>query len=61
METLRGLGWLPDVPKPSDYTENHAEVAPLLNRTRLAVRLTPAYAPAVLPPPGRSAKLVLHD
>jgi C1A family cysteine protease len=49
METLRGLGWLPDVPKPSDYTENHAEVAPLLNRTRLAARLTPAYAPAALP------------
>ena len=49
MEEVRGLGWLPDVPKPSDYTESHAQVAPLLNRTRLAPRLTPALAPAALP------------
>jgi C1A family cysteine protease len=49
MEDVRGLGWLPDVPKPSDYTENHPEVVPLLNRTRLAPRLAPAQMVAVLP------------
>jgi C1A family cysteine protease len=60
MEPRRGLGWLPDVPKPSDYTEAHPEVAPLLARTRLAPRLAAVgaglgvshdvpMAPAVLP------------
>jgi C1A family cysteine protease len=39
METLRGLGWLPDVPKLSDYTEEHEAVAPLLASTRLAPRV----------------------
>jgi C1A family cysteine protease len=34
--TRGGLGWVPDVPKPSDYTSEHAEVAPLLAKTRLA-------------------------
>jgi C1A family cysteine protease len=29
----RGMGWIPDVPKPSDYTPSHAKVAPLLERT----------------------------
>jgi C1A family cysteine protease len=37
--TLRGLGWLPDVPKISDYTDDHPEVAPLLDRTKHASRL----------------------
>lgn len=49
MEVVRGLGWLPDVPKPSDYTETHSEVAPLLNHTRLAARSTPGQAPAAQP------------
>ncbi len=48
MESKHGLGWLPDVPKPSDYTETHAEVAPLLQRTRLAPRL--AAAPVAVMP-----------
>lgn len=39
MDTIRGLGWLPDVPKPSDYTEQHEEVAPLLEQTQLAARV----------------------
>jgi C1A family cysteine protease len=30
------LGWIPDVPKPSDYTERHPNVAPLLAKTALA-------------------------
>ena len=34
-----GLGYLPDIPKIGDYDENHAEVAPLLHRTRLATRV----------------------
>lgn len=54
METLRGLGWLPDVPKPTDYTEQHPLVAPLLGQTKLAARVAakgaagaaPAAAPA---------------
>jgi C1A family cysteine protease len=39
MKELRGLGWIPDVPKANDYTEEHPEVAPLLARTRLAPRV----------------------
>jgi C1A family cysteine protease len=39
MELVRGLGWLPDVPKPSDYTEEHPEIASLLEETQLAVRV----------------------
>src|SRR5712691_11167591 len=39
MEMVRGLGWLPDVPKPSDYTEEHDEIAPLLGKTQLAFRV----------------------
>jgi C1A family cysteine protease len=42
MESVRGLGWMPDVPKPSDYTEEHKEIAPLLEQTRLAFRLRSA-------------------
>lgn len=56
METERALGWLPDVPKPSDYTDEHPEVAPLLAQTRLAPRVThvatrKAKAAAPLAPP----------
>lgn len=32
----RGLGWLPDVPKPNDYSPSHAAVAPLLSKTKAA-------------------------
>jgi len=39
MEAPRALGWLPDVPKPNDYTESHEQVAPLLAKTKLAMRL----------------------
>ena len=39
MEVRRGLGWLPDIPKPSDYTEEHPAVAPLLAQTRLGIRV----------------------
>jgi C1A family cysteine protease len=46
----KGLGWLPDVPKPSDYTEGHPEVAPLLGRTRLAGQVGAVHAPAAPPP-----------
>jgi C1A family cysteine protease len=34
------MGWLPDVPKPSDYTRDHKEVAPLLSKTAVAGRRT---------------------
>jgi len=47
MGEKHGLGWLPDVPKPSDYTETHAEVAPLLQKTKLAPRLGAAPAAAI--------------
>ncbi|MBI1815198.1 MAG: cysteine protease [Deltaproteobacteria bacterium] len=36
METQHGLGWLPDVPKPTDYSQEHAEIGSLLGRTTLA-------------------------
>jgi C1A family cysteine protease len=55
METGRGLGWLPDVPKPNDYSPEHPEVAALLGRTSLAaptrakVPTAAAGAPAVPP------------
>ena len=38
-EQPRGLGWLPDVPKPSDYTDQHPQVAPLLEQTKRASRV----------------------
>lgn len=45
MQTPRGLGWLPDVPKPNDYSQEHAEVVPLLSRTTHAANLgAPAAA-----------------
>lgn len=34
MSELRALGWVPDVPKTSDYTEEHEKVAPLLLKTK---------------------------
>jgi C1A family cysteine protease len=47
MEEYRGLGWLPDVPKPQDYTEDHPEVASLLAKTQLAPRVANAVPGAV--------------
>jgi len=44
MEQHRGLGWLPDVPKPDDYTEDHPKVAALLEKTKLAPRAAAAAA-----------------
>jgi C1A family cysteine protease len=52
MAELRGLGWLPDVPKPKDFTPDHPEVRPLLERTALgaqAVALSAATPQANLP------------
>src|SRR5262245_11936071 len=45
MEAPRGLGYLPDIPKVSDYTEDHPQVAMLLGKTQLAGRLV-AYSSA---------------
>lgn len=46
MTIERGLGWLPDVPRHTDYTEAHPEIAPLLARTAYAT-MAPAAAPAL--------------
>jgi C1A family cysteine protease len=48
----RGLGYLPDIPKAEDYTEQHPQVAELLSRTRLKTRAAgtrSAAATATLP------------
>ena len=52
MERTNGLGWLPDVAKPNDYTDVHPKVAPLLEKTRLAGRtgVAGATAQAAIPP-----------
>jgi len=53
MEELRGLGYLPDVPKPNDYTAEHAMIAPLLGRTKVAGHVAAAKAkggPSAAPP-----------
>jgi len=44
MVSQRGLGWLPDVPKPNDYGPQHPEVAPLLKKTRLGARVASGAA-----------------
>jgi C1A family cysteine protease len=57
MEQLHGLGYLPDVPKIEDYDEQHQQIALLLNKTKLAHRvsakspgrLAAAAAPAAPP------------
>ncbi|MBI3667387.1 MAG: cysteine protease [Acidobacteria bacterium] len=41
----KGLGWLPDIPSPRDYTEDHPQIAPLLAKTRLGARLSTAPRP----------------
>jgi C1A family cysteine protease len=46
MANERGLGWLPDVPKTSDYGPEHQEIAPLLKQTKGAARTIQAGAPS---------------
>lgn len=61
MNQPHGLGYLPDVPKPDDYTENHPEVAKLLKKTQLAARVNggaPGAAKAV--PVGAPASVDLR-
>lgn len=36
----RGLGWLPDVPSIKDYTQSHARVTPLLQKTAVPSRIS---------------------
>jgi len=59
---LRGLGWVPDVPKPNDYTDEHKEVAPLLDRTKAASRqaLGRTRGAAAAPPAGLPAQVDLR-
>src|SRR5215467_16261942 len=59
---LRGLGWIPDVPKPNDYTDDHREVAPLLDRTKSASRqaLGRTRGAAAAPPSGLPAQVDLR-
>ena len=40
MEQLHGMGWIPDIPSHLDYTEDHPLIAPLLQRTALAPRVS---------------------
>lgn len=47
MDRYRGLGWLPDVPKPNDYTEETPKVAELLAKTQLAPRVAAIVPGAV--------------
>ena len=54
-EQLRGLGYLPDVPKTNDFTETHPEVVALLQQGRAAAQKKRGTAPAAAPaaPPAR--------
>jgi C1A family cysteine protease len=47
MKNHRGLGWLPDVPKPEDYHPYHPQIHRLLQKTQLAAHLgaSPIEAP----------------
>lgn len=57
-----GLGYIPDVPKPNDYTEDQPDVANLLQKTSLASRVTasaPAKGAAQAPPPAGPAPAVV--
>lgn len=36
--SMPGMGWLPDVPSVSDYSEDHPAIAPLLGKTKLAAQ-----------------------
>jgi C1A family cysteine protease len=57
-----GLGWLRDVPKPNDYTDEHPKVAPLLDRTKAASRqaLGRTRGAAAAPPAGLPAQVDLR-
>jgi hypothetical protein len=33
---VRGFGYIPDIPKIEDYTEDHPEIHPLLKATKVA-------------------------
>ena len=44
MNELRALGYIPDIPKVSDYTEETATVATLLAETSVAASAAPAPA-----------------
>lgn len=45
MEQLKGMGWLPDIPKTEDYTPDHKEIATLVAGTK-AASAPPAAPPA---------------
>jgi C1A family cysteine protease len=57
MSERRGLGWIPDVPKPNDYTASHPQVAALLKKANGAAHLAalsgqnPERATAPVAPP----------
>jgi C1A family cysteine protease len=60
MSQHHGLGYIPDVPKPDDYTEDHPEVAKLLAKTKLAPRLKSATPAAAAAPVGTPAVVDLR-
>src|SRR5438552_18998707 len=39
LDAPRGLGWLPDVPKPNDFHPLHPKVEPLLGKTTVAAHV----------------------
>ncbi len=56
MEELHGLGYLPDIPQVEDYDEQHQQVAPLLNRTRLAHRVASTVKAMGVSAPARTTE-----
>ena len=62
MSEVRGLGYVPDVPKPNDYTEEHIKIAPLLSRTRLGGRVAAKTTgvPGAAPPAAAPAQVDLR-
>jgi C1A family cysteine protease len=65
LDESRGLGWLPDVPKPNDYTPMHDAVAPLLGQTKAASHVTAlktaGVRDVVSAPPALPAKIDLRQ
>ncbi|HVZ37608.1 MAG TPA: C1 family peptidase, partial [Polyangiaceae bacterium] len=49
MTQKRGLGWLPDVPKPNDYHPYHPEIHRLLQKTKLGAQLGASAIEAPMP------------
>ena len=41
-ELNHGMGWVPDIPSISDYTEDTPKIAELLTKTALGVRVAPS-------------------